>query len=235
MGPSSHSPAFTKPLRKSDMADLNALTQANAARWAKAKLTREVEFAAPARRLVAAKDRYIAISRKTGVPWWVIAVIHERESRQDFSCNLANGEPFNRVTRLVPKGKGPWKSFEDAACDALVNFPPYAAKWKDWSVPGALTLLEQYNGLGYANGPRDVKGNKYPPQPSPYIWSGTDQYVAGKYVVDGIYDPKVVDKQLGCAGLLIAMRRHDDSVFLPTPKPSVWQQFWEFLTGGKAK
>jgi hypothetical protein len=34
---------------------------------------------------------------------------------------------------------------------------------------GALTLLEQYNGLGYAN--RGL--------PSPYIWSGTDRYLKG--------------------------------------------------------
>src|SRR5512139_3659589 len=124
MGPSSHSPAFTKPLKESDMADLNALTKANAARWAKAKLTREAEFAGPARRLVATKDRYKSIAQKTGVPWWVIAVIHERESRQDFTTNLANGEPYNRVTKQVPKGRGPYKSFEDAAIDALVNCAP---------------------------------------------------------------------------------------------------------------
>jgi hypothetical protein len=47
--------------------------------------------------------------------------------------------------------------------------------------------------LGYAN-----KG-----LPSPYIWSGTDQYEKGKYTSDGKYDPaEAVDEQLGCAGIL---------------------------------
>src|SRR6185369_1832675 len=59
----------------------------------------------------------------------------------------------------------------------------------------ALTMLEKYNGLGYA-----AKG-----VPSPYIWAGTNQYQSGKYVRDHVYDPNAVDTQLGCAGLLIAM------------------------------
>ncbi|MGY4420501.1 lysozyme family protein [Bradyrhizobium sp. JR6.1] len=40
-------------------------------------------------------------------------------------------------------------------------------------------MLKQYNGLGYAN-----KG-----RPLSHIWSGTDQYVSGKYVRGGVYDP----------------------------------------------
>jgi lysozyme family protein len=64
--------------------------------------------------------------------------------------------------------------------DALVNCSPYAARLTDWSIGGMLTNLERYNGLGYANKWR---------RPSPYIWSGTDQYIAGKYVADGVYDP----------------------------------------------
>jgi len=33
--------------------------------------------------------------------------------------------------------------------------------------------------------------------PSPYVWSGTDQYNRGKYIADGHYDPHAIDKQLG--------------------------------------
>jgi hypothetical protein len=76
------------------------------------------------------------------------------------------------------------------------------SRWKDWSIGGALTLLEQYNGLGYAN--RGL--------PSPYVWSGTDQYISGKYVRDGVYDPAAIDKQLGCAGLLMAMMAIDPTI-----------------------
>jgi lysozyme family protein len=40
----------------------------------------------------------------TGVPWFVVAALHERESGADFATYLGNGEPLNRVTQLVPKG-----------------------------------------------------------------------------------------------------------------------------------
>ncbi|WP_375764242.1 hypothetical protein ACE10X_13245 [Bradyrhizobium sp. Pha-3] len=201
------------------MTDLNALKAANAARWAKAKLTRN--FTGVAKRLVApeAKARYQIVSVKTGVPWPFIAVAHERESSQDWAGSLAQGDPWNKISTHVPAGRGPFKSWEDAAVDALVNCAPRAALNKDWSTGGTLTMLEQYNGLGYAN-----KG-----RPSPYIWSGTNQYVSGKYVRDGVYDPNVVDQQLGCAGLLLAMMSLDPSISFdgdhapapPAPAPTV--------------
>src|SRR5262249_30371047 len=49
-------------------------------------------------------------------------------------------------------------------------------------------------------------------KPSPYLWSGTDQYVRGKYVADHQFDADAVDKQLGCAPLIAAMRRRDSSI-----------------------
>lgn len=184
------------------MANLAALQTANTARWKKAKLTRASEFSPVAKRLVAAKSRYQAVSAKTGVPWFVIAVIHQRESSQNFGRSLAQGDPWNQVSTHVPKGRGPFSSWEAAAVDALAVCPPYASKWKDWSAGGTMTLLEQYNGLGYAN-----KGI-----PSPYVWSGTDQYVSGKYIADGVFSAATVDKQLGCAGLIVAMAALDPSV-----------------------
>jgi lysozyme family protein len=146
------------------MTNLNALTAANAQRWARARLMRS--FTSVARRLVAAnaKTRYQVVSAKTGVPWPVIAVIHERECSQDWAGSLAQGDPWNRVSVHVPAGRGPFRSWEEAAIDALVNCAPYAARNKDWSIGRTLTMLEQYNGLGYA-----ARG-----RPSPYIWSGTD-------------------------------------------------------------
>lgn len=184
------------------MPNTSALKEANAARWARAKFTRSSEFIPVATRLVAAKARYKIIEARTGVPWFVIAVIHERESSQNWSKSLAQGDPWNRVSTHVPKGRGPFKSFEDAAVDALVNCAPKAAANTDWSVGGTLTLLESYNGLGYFK-----KGI-----PSPYIWSGTDQYKAGKYIADGVFSAIAVDKQLGCAGLILQMQAFDSSI-----------------------
>lgn len=197
------------------MVDLVALKAANASRWAKARPTRD--FSAVARRLcdINAKSRYVTVSAKTGVPWFFIAVVHEREASQNFMRSLAQGDPWDRVSVHVPAGRGPFSSWEDAAVDALVNCAPYAASNTDWSIGGLLTMLEKYNGLGYAA--RGV--------PSPYIWSGTDQYTSGKYVRDHVYDPNVVDAQLGCAGLLLAMAKLDNSIKLgapakPAPKPA---------------
>lgn len=201
------------------MTDLVALKAANAKRWASAQLTRN--FQTIARHLVDpnAKARYQAVSAKTGVPWAVIAVTHERECSQDWTGSLAQGDPWNRVSIHVPAGRGPFRSWEEAAIDALVNCPPYAARNKDWSIGGTLAMLEQYNGLGYA-----ARG-----MPSPYIWSGTDQYVSGKYVRDGVYDPNVVDSQPGCANLLMKMMELDPTItftgltiitITPTGKPA---------------
>lgn len=184
------------------MTDLVALKAANVRRWGAALLTRGPEFTPVAKRLVAAKQRYLTVSAKTGIPWPFIAVTHQRESSQNWSRSLAQGDPWNQVSVHVPKGRGPFTSWEEAAYDALVNCAPYASRNKDWSIGGLLTLLEQYNGLGYA-----AKG-----VPSPYIWSGTDQYVKGKYVADHVYDPNEVDKQLGCAGLIMAMMVLDRTI-----------------------
>ena len=151
---------------------------------------------------LSAKARYRAVEAKTGVPWPVIAVIHERECSQDWTGSLAQGDPWNKVSVHIPVGRGPFRSWEEAASDALVNCAPYAARNADWSIGGTLTKLEEYNGLGYAS--RGI--------PSPYIWSGTDQYKSGKYVRDGVYNADAVDQQLGCAGLLMAMMVLDPTI-----------------------
>jgi lysozyme family protein len=79
-----------------------------------------------------------------------------------------------------------------------------AARWTDWSIGGLLTLLEEYNGLGYASMGR----------PSPYVWASTDQYHSGKYIADGHYDPNAIDHQLGCGALLARMAMADTSINL---------------------
>ena len=201
------------------MIDLGALKAANAKRWANAKVTRN--FTSIAKSLIAAKRRYQAVDAKTGVPWFVIAVIHERESSQNWARSLAQGDPWNNVSVHVPVGRGPFASWEAAAIDALVNCGPYAARNKDWSIGGTLALLEGYNGLGYFK-----RG-----MPSPYLWAGTNQYRAGKYVADGKFDPNHVDNQPGCAGLILALMDLDPSIKLrigaaasispiPTEKPA---------------
>lgn len=189
-----------------------AMIAANESRWSKAKITRPNQFPPIAKRLDApeAMARYKSVEAKTGVPAHVIAVTHERECSQSWKGSLAQGDPWNRRSVNVPAGRGPFTSWEACAVDALMNCAPFAGHWSDWSVGGTLTLLEKYNGVGYA-----AKG-----KPSPYIWAGTDQYVSGKYVRDGVYDPNFVDPQPGCAGMIKSMMEIDSSIqFGPPGQP----------------
>jgi lysozyme family protein len=182
------------------------LKAVNAHRWAAmhVRANRMNQFHQVANRLIApaAKARYQTVSSETDVPWFIIAVQHERESSQNWNTQLAQGDPLNRKSVHVPAGEGPYKTWEEGAIYALVHHHPWGVKPTDWSVGGMLTYLEGYNGPGYAN--RGL--------PSPYIWSGTDQYSSGKYVRDGVFDPHVVDVQLGCAGLLAVMAAIDQTI-----------------------
>ncbi|HTV32745.1 MAG TPA: peptidoglycan-binding protein [Methylocella sp.] len=202
---------------------MTELRAKNAERWEAAVLKNPKEGDEVAFKALANQSSYKDIAARSDVSWLFIACAHYRECGQNFHLSLAQGDPWKHVSRHVPAGRGPFKCFEDAAVDALTRCAPFACRNSDWSIPGLLTLLERYNGLGYAE--RGV--------PSPYIWSGTDQYVEGKYVRDGVYDPRFVDQELGCAALLLAMHKIDGSIYLDastttwSPKPvkdALWLQ-----------
>lgn len=199
------------------MTNLIALKAANAALWKIAKIlpSRSAEVHAVSERLCApaAKARYEAISVTTGVPWFVIAVIHEREASQSFDSQLGQGNPLNQVSRNVPRGMGPYlnhptdppgqDAFYRCSVDVLENSAPFAARWKDWTAGGALTLLILYNGTGYFD---------YHHEASPYDWGATDQEQRGKYVGDGQFSATAWDSQIGCAAMLMGMAAIDPSV-----------------------
>ena len=163
------------------------------------------EIDATVARLLKLKNRLIPISQKTNVPWWIIAVILERESGGDVTTYLGNGQKLSRVTTEVPQGRGPFlgaDAFERGCYDALIDCAPHASRWTDWTPGGALMLLELYNGLGYEIRLR----------PSPYIFGGTDQYVSGKFIRDHEYSALAVDPQIGCAPLISRMMIADESI-----------------------
>lgn len=151
-----------------------------------------------------AKAVYKKLQGLTSVPWWVIGVIHYRECSLKWTGSIAQGDPWNKVSTHDPRGRGPFKSFLAAGVDALMNCAPHAGRWKDWTPGGALTLLELYNGLGY-----ETHGT-----PSPYVWSGTQNYRHGKFVADHQYSATAVDKQLGAAIILHCMQELDASVMI---------------------
>ncbi len=147
--------------------------------------------------LLANKERYAAIARhfaNPGLKWWLVAVIHEMECSQNFNRYLGNGERLDRVTTLVPAGRGPFANFEEGAIDALKL--QGADKITDWSIDNVLYFLEGYNGYGYS---------KYQHINSPYLWSGSNHYTSGKYIADGKYDSNAISQQIGVALMLKAI------------------------------
>jgi lysozyme family protein len=139
------------------------------------------------------QDRYEAIEAQTGVPWVLIAVKHMREFNCDFRGILHNGQQIigtGRLTTIVPKGRGPFNSWEEAAIDAIKL--KELDRVPEWSLERILFEAERFNGFGYWQ----MK------LPSAYVWSGTTEYIKGKYVSDGKFDPEHVDQQLGCAAVL---------------------------------
>lgn len=145
--------------------------------------------------VVANRARYEAVAGSIGVPWYVVGAIHLLESSLRFNGHLHNGDPLTARTTHVPRGKPasgePPFTWEESAVDALARFRGRT----EWSLAVTLWLLEKYNGWGYQN--RNT--------PSPYLYSFSNQYRAGKFGSDGNYNPTLVSRQCGAATLLHRM------------------------------
>lgn len=184
--------------------------------WTQAAITSKFDGAATAtaKKILASKERYQAIELQTGVPWYVVGVIHAMESNCRFSTHLHNGDPLTAKTRRVPKarplkGKAPF-TWEESACDALLMKD--LQHISDWTVERICYELERYNGFGY---------RKYHPETlSPYLWSGTQLYARGKYVSDGEWDASAVSSQTGAIALIKRIDELDDTIDLsPVVEP----------------
>lgn len=175
-----------------------------AAQWNKMiiKPARQAEFDRIAANLFGHKDRYKAVEHATGVPWYLVAVLHQRESDADFSTYLGNGDPLNRPTRHVPKGRGPFPTWQAGAIDAIkldgLN------DVKDWRLEKQLFWAERFNGTGY-----DQRG-----LPSPYVWGGTNIQKPGKYVADGRWSGSTWDGQPGVAPIIATLVKLDPTIQL---------------------
>lgn len=146
------------------------------------------------------RSRYEAVSAMTGgVPWFVIAAIHNMESSLRFDGHLHNGDPLTKRTTHVPEGRPktgePPFTWEESAADALAY--DGLDRWTDWSLPGTLYKLEGYNGWGYRLYHSHVL--------SPYLWAGSAHYTSGKYVADGTWSDTAASQQIGAAVILRRM------------------------------
>lgn len=172
-----------------------------------------------ARRLLSNKSRYVAIEKATGVPWYVVAVIHMRESSGNFAGVLHNGEKIigtGRKTKLVPAGRGPFSTWEAAAIDALTMHP--ISRLPLNTVERICYALESYNGWGYW-----WRGDKS----SAYLWAGTNIDGGGKFIADGVWSPTAQDQQNGAMAVLKRLSELDTTIVLrsetaqPVPAPKL--------------
>jgi len=152
------------------------------------------------RRISNHEKRYKSISAKCGVPWQVVASLHNMESGGRFTRHLHEGSSLKGRTRYIPKGRpingDPPFTWEESAYDALYTLKRLdRVKWSDLGV--CLYTCEKYNGLGYLRYHKDVN--------SPYMFSGTNLYTSGKYVADGRWSQSAVSKQVGVVPILIKL------------------------------
>lgn len=154
--------------------------------------SRRTEAERTARRLLLNLDRYRHISHITNVPAAAIMVAHERESGGNWSTFLGNGQPLNRKTTMVPRGLGPWATWEAGAVEALQGYEHIN------SIEEIANYLECFNGQGYW-----LYHNH---MPSPYLWGGTNIQKPGKYREEpgrkSWFDPTLMDPQMGGMAIL---------------------------------
>jgi hypothetical protein len=83
-------------------------------------------------------------------------------------------------------------------------------KVKSWSVELLCYELEKYNGFGYrAHGIN-----------SPYLWSYSNEYHAGKFVSDGVYSPTAVSGQCGAMPIFKSLCALDKTISFDGKPPS---------------
>lgn len=169
------------------------------------KPARAAALARFCRNALVGKIRYQQVEQDTGVPWWMVAIIAERESSQNWERSIAQGDRWDSRSVNEPRGRGPFKSWRAAAYDALATLKNLD-HIKDWRLEKVLYQLERYNGWGYHQFHNRM--------PSPYIWGGTTIQKPGKYIADHVWSSTEVDTQLGCAAMLRALMARD-----PTIKP----------------
>lgn len=175
--------------------------------------------------IVAHKPQYLEVSAATGVPWYVVSIVHYRECGLDFSKHLHNGDPLIKRTTHVPakrpKTGNPPFTFLTSAIDAL-SFDGFSGQ-QDWSLARTLYLMEKYNGLGYRL--------HHPNVLSPYLWCFTNHYTKGGYKGDGDWSDSYVNKQCGTATLLRRLAERREIEFATDGNPTnadaanAWSRF----------
>lgn len=178
--------------------------------WLKVKIDpgQEANVMGAAKRIFANKARYLAVSLKTGVPWFFIGLIHNLEASLSFRGHLHNGDPLTDRTVQVPAGRPlvgqPPFTWEESALDALTQ--KGLQNIKAWTIERLLYEAERYNGFGYML--------YHPGDLSPYVWSKTNHNDGtGKYIADGKWSGTAFsESQVGFVAGLIALMKLDPTI-----------------------
>jgi lysozyme family protein len=153
-----------------------------------------VKISSQAEKLMFNQLHYQQVEVVTGVPFYVVGLIHCLEADFDFKTHLHNGDPLSARTIHDPRGRprtgSPPFTWEASAIDALAY--DSLTTWLEWTAGGICYKLEGYNGWGYRS--HGIL--------SPYLWSGCQYYTKGKYEDDGVYNPDLVSDQIGAAVIL---------------------------------
>lgn len=175
------------------------------------------------------KEFYSPIEQLLGIPWPVVGCLDYLESSFRHDRYLGNGEPLDRVTQKVPKGRGPFKTWSAGAVDALLTRKQPAT----WTIGNTLDFLEHYNGLGYRN--RNLI--------SPYLFNYSNLYVRGRFTeelgADGhyhsVYNPQALSKQAGAACILKLLSQVPSAIIydaeLDQACPLIGPSIWHWPTG----
>lgn len=161
----------------------------------------EAKILAAAKRLTGPMwPQYLELENKRKIPAVMTALIHSMECNNHPLGTLHNGERIigtKAKTKLVPKGRGPFKTWMAGALDAVDT----QKMWKvpEWSVGYMLKQCERFNGLGYITG---AGKNEL----SPYIWSCSSiNDGLGKYQSDGRFNSNAPAN--GQVGVATAMKQ----------------------------
>ena len=158
-----------------------------------------------AKKILANKARYQNVEAKTGVPWWWIGPTHFREADCDFSTQLAQGDPLNKVSTHVPKGQGPYYGQDAWDRAAIIALEDHGLDdVEDWRLEKAAFWWESYNGWGYR-----LHGS-----PSAYVYAGTNIYTSGFYVADGQWSSGARDSRVGCMPVLKCLLELDNTIYI---------------------
>lgn len=155
--------------------------------------------------ILSSKEDYKLVEDMTGVPWFVVGILHQMESTRNFKTHLHNGDPLTNYTVNVPAGRPfsgePPFTWVESAVDAIryakLDHTPLL------SVEALAYAFESYNGFR-SRTQHNIN--------SPYLWSGTQHYTKGKFIRDNVWDGEAVSAQVGSMPVLRRLIELDQSV-----------------------